>query len=110
MPPSPYLQVTTTGDDREALERLARLLVAERLAACVQLTGPVQSHYFWEGRTESAVEWQLQAKTREDLQATVFELIATHHSYQVPQLVAVRLEHVSTAYGNWIDESLKRPD
>lgn len=107
MTASQYIQITTTCDDRKALERLVQLLIAERLAACVQLSGPVQSHYRWAGKLESAEEWVLQAKTRKDLQGEVFGLITANHPYQVPQLIAVSIEHISGPYAGWIDESLK---
>lgn len=102
-----YLQITTTCDDRQALEQLARLLIAEKIAACAQLSGPLHSHYWWEGKCQSAEEWQLQVKTRDEFQAAVYELVAKNHPYRVPQLVTTRLEHVAADYASWIDESLK---
>lgn len=108
MPPTHYLQITTTCDDRLALERLAQLLITERLAACAQVSGPMRSTYCWDGKVESTEEWQLQAKTREELRSEVYELIAAIHPYQVPQLTSTRLEHVAESYAQWIDQSLKR--
>ena len=105
-----YLQISTTCDDRKALERLAQLLVSQQLAACVQLSGPIQSYYRWEGKLEVAEEWLLQAKTRDDLQTEVFERISANHPYQLPQLTATRLEHLSSEYAAWMDASLKKPD
>ncbi len=109
MPPSPYLQITTTCDERPALERLAERLIGERLVACAQISGPIQSHYRWEEKHESAQEWLLQAKTREELQPAVFALIRANHPYQVPQLTATRLEFVSAEYALWLDQSVKWP-
>jgi len=51
-----YVQVTTTTDSRPEAAELARSAVAERLAACAQLVGPIASTYWWEGEIESAEE------------------------------------------------------
>ena len=57
------IQVVTTTDKKADAERIARELVEGRLAACVQVIGPVLSTYRWKGRVETAEEWQCWAKT-----------------------------------------------
>ena len=62
-----YLQVTTTTETKDDAARIAALLVERRLAACVQVTGPITSTFRWEGKIQSAEEWHCIAKTRRDL-------------------------------------------
>ena len=56
---SKYLQVITTAERREDVERIARTVVEERLAACAQILGPISSVYWWKGAVEEAEEWIL---------------------------------------------------
>lgn len=62
-----YIEVHTTIDSREAAQKIADALVSQRLAACVQVSGPITSTYWWEGKMEQAQEWVCSAKTRRDL-------------------------------------------
>lgn len=64
---SDYLEVVTTVKRLEDAEELAKGLVEERLAACVQILGPVKSVYRWKGRLEEAEEWLCLIKTRSSL-------------------------------------------
>jgi periplasmic divalent cation tolerance protein len=58
------IQVTTTLPSRDAADRLAAQMVEDRLAACVQVVGPVSSTYRWEGRVETAQEWYCISRPR----------------------------------------------
>ena len=62
-PMADYMQVVTTIDSEESAERLARGITGARLAACVQIVGPIKSIYWWQGELEDAREWQLVMKT-----------------------------------------------
>jgi len=97
--------VTTTLPDRAAADRLATILVEERLAACVQVFGPIASTYRWHGTVERAEEWQCQCKTtdacRDAAQARIREL----HPYEVPEIVAVPLASGNAAYLAWVEEN-----
>jgi periplasmic divalent cation tolerance protein len=101
------LQVTiTTGSEDEA-EAISSALVERRLAACVQLIGPIRSRYRWQGKVEEAREWMLVAKTTEQryprLEATVREL----HSYDEPEIVATAIVAGSEGYLDWVAEAIK---
>jgi periplasmic divalent cation tolerance protein len=104
-PPAAACLVTTTLPDRAAADQLAGQLVQERLAACVQIVGPIASVYRWHGAVERAEEWQCQCKTTgarlEALQTRIREL----HSYEVPEIVALPLTG-DAAYLAWIEESV----
>ena len=91
-----------TADAAEA-GRIAEALVGERLAACVNILGPVQSIYRWQGQVERAAEVALIAKSRrarfDDLAARVREL----HSYDTPAIVAWPIVAGDAAYLDWIE-------
>ncbi len=62
-----FIEVHTTIDTREGAQKIADTLVSKRLAACVQISGPISSTYWWDGKMEQAQEWVCTAKTRKDL-------------------------------------------
>ena len=83
------LQVTTSAGSREEAQALAGVLLEGRLAACVQVVGPVESRYRWEGRLETATEWLLVVKTTAGRYDEVEAAIRAAHSYDVPEILAV---------------------
>jgi periplasmic divalent cation tolerance protein len=97
-----FIQVSTTMPDEEQAGRLARVLVERRLAACVQVLGPVTSTYRWQGAVESAREWLCLLKTTRaryrELEAALVEL----HPYDTPEVVAVPLAAGSRRYLDWL--------
>lgn len=93
--------VTTTLPTEEAAEILATQLVEEKLAACVQISGPIESTYLWEGAIERAEEWYCHCKApaegRDALMARIKEL----HPYEIPEIIAVRADAVGAEYLAW---------
>ena len=101
-----YLQVlTAAGSEREA-GAIAAALIERRLAACVQIAGPVKSVYRWQGEIENAEEWQCTAKTKASHWDAVEAAIRERHSYEEPEIVATPIVAGSTGYLRWIDDSL----
>jgi periplasmic divalent cation tolerance protein len=100
-------QVTTTLPDQAAAKRLATALVEARLAACAQVSGPISSTYWWQGRVETATEWYCHLKTTvarvPDLQAKIQQL----HPYDVPEIIAVPILQGNPEYLKWIQEAVK---
>jgi periplasmic divalent cation tolerance protein len=99
---SDYIQVVTTTERREDAERIARALVEERLAACVQVTGPITSTYRWRGEIETAQEWQCWAKSRRDLYDRIEQAIRRLHPYEVPEILAMPIVAGSADYLAWL--------
>ena len=97
--------VTTTGSQGDA-EQLARALVDQRLAACVQIVGPIASVYRWQGKVETASEWQCLAKTRRDLFDRVAVRIRQLHAYETPEIIAVPVELGLPEYLDWLQEQV----
>ncbi|MGA2286194.1 MAG: divalent-cation tolerance protein CutA [Dehalococcoidia bacterium] len=104
------IQVTTTTSSREEAERIAEALVEARLAACVQIVGPIASVYRWKGTVERATEWLCIVKTERRLYAEVEAAIKRLHSYEVPEVLATEVVEASEAYLNWLQEELAGPE
>lgn len=81
---------------------LAAGLVAERLAACVQIDGPIRSHYRWEGRSEVAEEFRLTVKFLPLRQLELEAWLMARHPYQTPQWLVVSAAHVAEKYLSWV--------
>jgi periplasmic divalent cation tolerance protein len=96
------------ADDAEA-GRIAESLVAERLAACVNILGPIRSVYRWQGAIERADEVALIAKTTRDLFDRVATRIRALHSYETPAIVAWPIIAGDQAYLDWIEAETTPP-
>jgi periplasmic divalent cation tolerance protein len=100
------LIVLTTTSNGEEASRLAHEIVDSKLAACVQILPQVASVYFWEGKIRSEPEHLLLIKTLEEKFDELSEFIRRNHSYEVPEIVAIEAEKVSTGYLSWVNEAL----
>jgi uncharacterized protein involved in tolerance to divalent cations len=99
--------LVTCGTAREA-RRIARALVEERLAACVNVVAaPIHSTYRWKGRVEQASEFLLLIKTSRKRFAALRARIAGLHSYDVPEIIALPIAVGAPAYLRWLDDSLR---
>ncbi len=97
--------LTTTGSQEEA-RKIASALVERRLAACVNILGPMESVYRWQGAVETAPEFLLVIKTTAAAFERVGEAIKGLHSYDVPECVLVTIEDGSEGYLKWLGESV----
>ncbi len=102
-PSEPALRVAlVTAPDAEVGARIARALVEERWAACVNLVPGVRSVYRWEGKLEDEAEVLLVVKTRADRVSGLAERLRALHPYDVPELVALPVEQGLEAYLAWV--------
>ena len=97
-----FLQVVTTVDSEEAAGRLARGITGARLAACVQIVGPIKSVYWWQGELEEAREWQLIMKTTTARIAELEDHIKENHDYDTPEITATVISGGNWDYLDWI--------
>jgi periplasmic divalent cation tolerance protein len=81
---------------------VARTLLDARLAACVQVLGPVESRYWWQGRQETATEWLCLAKTDTALVERIVVAVRAVHSYDTPEVVATPIVAGDAAYLAWL--------
>ncbi len=100
-------QVTTTLPDQALAERVAAVLVEERLAACAQVLGPVASTYRWAGAVETASEWYCFLKTTAVRLPALRARIRELHPYDVPEIIAIPILEGEPAYLRWIEESVQ---
>lgn len=95
--------VLITMPSREAAEQLARQLLQERFAACVNLVDGVQSLYWWEGQLQSDSETLMIVKTRkEGFQEHFIPFVKGHHPYQVPEILALPILAGNEEYLKWL--------
>ena len=102
-----YIVITTTENQEEAAT-LGRLMVERRLAACAQVSGPIDSIYWWQGRIESDTEWRCLFKTTGESYKALETAIREAHPYDVPQIVAIPINKGSREYLLWIEETLSQ--
>lgn len=100
------LVIMTTIDSLEKAESLAKGMVEGRFAACVQVLPPMTSFYFWEGAVQREAEHLLLIKTADEKYGEVKAFILANHSYDVPEIVALRSDHVSQGYAKWLGDYL----
>ena len=100
--------VTSTFANREDARRVADALLAEKLAACVQLM-EIESHYVWKGETRREGEVMLVAKTRTDLFDRAIARIKALHPYETPEIVALPVAEgeAHPAYRAWVEGETK---
>ncbi len=97
-----FLQVLTTTASEEEAEAIATVLLESRLAACVQVVGPVRSRFWWEGRIEEAREWLCLAKTTGSRVDAAMAEIGRRHSYETPEVTVTPIVAGSDRYLGWI--------
>lgn len=102
-----FIQVTTAVDNAEDAQTIASAVVGQRLAACVQVIGPIQSTYWWDGDVQVSEEWLCLIKTRADLFDQLSAVIHQVHPYDVPELIATPISAGSKSYLDWLRGELK---
>ena len=107
MKDSEFVQIVMTTDQKDQAEDIARALVEKRLAACVQIVGPIVSIYRWKGAMETAQEWQCLIKSRRDLFETIESIIISMHTYEVPEIIMLPITGGHTNYLRWLDENVE---
>ena len=105
--PYQFIQVVTTTASQEDERRIAQALVQQRLAACVQIVGPLESIYRWQEKIESATEWQCWIKTRTAKYNAVEQAIRGIHTYEVPEILAMPITAGSEAYLRWLADGTR---
>ena len=100
--PSKVFQLETTVGSPEEARKIASALVEKRLAACVQIVGPISSIFRWEGRIQEAEEHLLLCKVSEERLEAASALIEELHGYDVPEVLAFEVAYGSRSYLEWV--------
>jgi periplasmic divalent cation tolerance protein len=98
----------TAGSEEQAVQ-IARTLVGERLAACVNIVGPIRSIYRWGGEINDDPEYLLIIKTRALLYMKVETRVREMHPYEVPEVLALNADRGSPPYIQWMLDSTGPP-
>jgi periplasmic divalent cation tolerance protein len=106
MTTSDVVLILTTAPDDEGAETLARTLVEERLAACVNLHGPMVSIYRWKNDVQRDVERQIVIKTTRSRVQAIEARLRQLHSYELPEFLVVPVERGGDAYVDWITQTV----
>ena len=103
-----FVVVLVTAGSAEEGRRIGRAIVDERLAACVNVVGPIRSIYRWEGAVEEADEHLLVIKARAADVPALTARVRVLHSYDVPEVVALPLTGGSEPYLAWLAAATDR--
>jgi periplasmic divalent cation tolerance protein len=104
--PESIVVLVTCGSEEEGLN-IARTLVEERLAACVNLLSPIRSIYRWEGKTCDEKEWLLIIKTKKERFEDLEKKVKSLHSYSVPEIIGLPIVEGTSSYLQWLEEMTK---
>ncbi|MEO1615810.1 MAG: divalent-cation tolerance protein CutA [Planctomycetota bacterium] len=97
----------TTVGTKKGAQALAAAILESRTAACVQIEGPIESHYVWKGQLQCEPEYRLWIKSTSDRQEQLMEAVRSHHPYEVPQIVAFEASRVDGDYLQWAFEQTR---
>jgi periplasmic divalent cation tolerance protein len=103
------VQVVVAVDNEENAARIAEALVGDRLAACVQVGGPVTSRYRWRGAVETEQEFLVVAKTTDERLGALTERVRELHPYEVPEITALPIVGGLADYLDWIRSETTEP-
>lgn len=102
-----FIQVFTTTEKKEDAERIAKSVIEAKLAACVQIMGPIESTYRWKGKIEKSAEWFCFIKSTRKLYPDLEDAIKKEHPYEVPEIIAVPVSGGSADYLEWLKGQVK---
>lgn len=104
---SDLIEVVTTFGNPSDARKLARALIEEQLAGCVQVGGPIESYYRWEGKLEKSEEWTCSIKSTQQLYDQLLKRLDELHPYDEPQVVVHQIRQTSDSYGAWLRAQLR---
>ena len=98
--------VQTTCASKDEAKKIAKILVKDKLAACVQIK-KIESIYAWKGKIEDEVEFQVMIKTKKENFKKIKRIIKENHSYDLPEIIAINIAGTSKQYLNYLGENIK---
>ena len=107
--PDSFVVVLTTLPTRAKAREISKLLIQKKLVACVNLLGPAQSFFHWQGKLNQTQEYLLVLKTTARCFSRVRTFLEQNHPYQVPEIISLPIKKGNAPYLNWIRTSV-RPD
>ncbi|WP_353683310.1 divalent-cation tolerance protein CutA [Thermodesulfovibrio sp. 3907-1M] len=102
-----YMVVFITASKEEEAVKIAKTLVEEKLAGCVNIIKDIRSIYSWQDKIEDEQEVLMIVKTRSDLFEELEKTVKSLHSYTVPEIIGLKIKKGSESYLNWLSEVTK---
>lgn len=102
-----FIVIETTFPSKVESENICRQLLQVKLAACIQLTGPIESTYLWQGKIETSQEWRCSIKAKSSNLDEISELLHKLHPYDVPEFVVFDITQTSPKYAAWLRGNLE---
>jgi periplasmic divalent cation tolerance protein len=99
-----YMALLITAPKEEEAVNIAKTLVEEKLAGCINIIRNVRSIYFWQGKIEDDSEVLMIVKTKADLFDKLSERVKSLHSYTVPEIIGIKIKKGSEDYLKWLSE------
>lgn len=99
--------IQTTVDSKKRAQKMARILVEKRAAACVQVLGPLSSIYRWKNKIEVSSEYLLQIKTLKSKAQAIKKLLSEIHSYETPEFLVFKVDQAEKNYADWARKACK---
>jgi periplasmic divalent cation tolerance protein len=103
---SKYIQIISTVPNKFEAHKIAGYLINKKLAACVQIIGPIKSVFFWKSKTQNAKEFLLFIKTKANFYERVEKAIIKLHSYEVPEILSLSILKGNKKYLDWVEKSI----
>lgn len=107
MEESAYIVLFTTVSNSEEAHKIAKVLLSQRKAACVNIVPVISSLFWWQDKLDSAQESLLIVKTKASLLNQIVTLVRQIHSYEVPEIIALPIIGGNQDYLEWIDKEVK---
>ncbi len=103
-----FIVVITTTSQKEDANKIAKTLLAKKLAGCIQIIGPMTSHYYWENEICQDDEWMCLIKSSKQNYEAIETTIQKIHPYDVPEIITLPIIAGSKGYLNWLSLQLKQ--
>ena len=105
-----YAIILTTVSTKEEGYVIANELVQSKLAACVNILPKVYSIYEWENQIQNDEELLLLIKTTKEREKDIYHTVESVHSYDIPELITIPIDHGSRPYLQWLENSVQKID
>jgi periplasmic divalent cation tolerance protein len=102
-----HIVVFVTAANKKEAGRIAARLIKDKLAACVNIAGKVESVFWWQGKVNKAGEYLLIIKSKKEKLGKLIKAVKALHSYEVPEIIALPIIAGEKKYLRWIDDSLR---
>ena len=102
-----YIVIFVTASNKKEARSIAGALIKRKLVACVNIIDGVESHFWWQGKVDRAKENLLIIKSKKIKLPAIIKTVKAHHSYEVPEIIALPIVGGFTPYLRWINAAVR---